>query len=213
MTPFDPKTVSYVTDMQMVRDAHPPMQKRASDKVLRALDGHCRAILALCPFCVIATAGGASGGLDVSPRGDPAGFIRVLNDHHILLPDRIGNNRFDNYANLMEDPRVALLAIIPGMSETLRINGRARITNDEDLLADSAVQGRAPKFGLLIEVEEAFLHCAKAINRGKLWDHTTHIDRNTALPSYSQMLADQVDGLSLDQSLAMDADMKKRGLY
>ncbi|MEM1307514.1 MAG: MSMEG_1061 family FMN-dependent PPOX-type flavoprotein, partial [Pseudomonadota bacterium] len=210
---FDPAAVSYITDLDVVRAAHPPMQKRAADKVLARLDEHCRAILALCPFCVIATSGGRTGGLDVSPRGDPPGFIRVLDATHVLLPDRIGNNRFDNYANLMEDPRVALLALIPGMAETLRINGRARITDDDALLADSAVQGRPPKFGLLITVEEAFLHCAKAVNRGKLWEPGAQIDRTAALPSYSQMLADHVDGLTLDQSLAMDAEMKKRGLY
>ena len=210
---FNPTEISYVDRIETVRAANPPMQKRASDKVLDRLDGHCRAILELAPFCVIATGGGADGGLDVSPRGDPPGFIRVLDECHLLLPDRIGNNRFDNYANLFTDPRIGMLVLVPGMAETLRINGTARVTDDADLLAGSAVQGRAPKLGLVITVAEAFLHCAKAINRGGLWDPTKQIDRNTALPSYSQMLADQVDGLSLEQSLDMDAEMKRRGLY
>lgn len=214
---FDPDTISYVDAIATVRDAHPTMQKRASDKVLKRLDVHCRAILELAPFCMIATGGWGVGedavGLDVSPRGDPPGFIRVLDDRHILLPDRIGNNRFDTYANLFADPRIGMLVLVPGMAETLRINGTARVTDDAELLAPSAVQGRAPKVGLVITVAEAFLHCAKAINRGGLWDPTKQIDRAAALPSYSKMLADQVDGMSLEQSLEMDADMQKRGLY
>lgn len=208
---FDLSRVSFVTTIDHVRERHPKMQKRASDKVLNRLDRHCKAILELSPFCVVATAG--PDGLDVSPRGDPPGFLRVLDDHHLLLPDRIGNNRFDNYANLFANPQIGMLVLVPGVSETLRINGRARVTDDEALLADSAVQGRPPRVGLLIHVEEAFLHCAKALNRAGLWDPTRQIDRDAALPSYSEMLADQVDGLSLTQSLEMDAEMKKRGMY
>ncbi|MEO0729777.1 MAG: MSMEG_1061 family FMN-dependent PPOX-type flavoprotein [Pseudomonadota bacterium] len=210
---FDPDAVSYVDQIDDVRANHPKMQKRAADKVLDRLDTHCRSILALSPFCVISTAGGADGGLDVSPRGDPPGFIRVLDDRHVLLPDRIGNNRFDNYANLFADPRIAMLILVPGMSETLRINGRARVTDDAALLEQSAVHGRAPRVGLLIRVEEAYLHCAKALNRAGIWKAESQIDRDAALPSYSEMLADHVDGLSLEQSLEMDADMKARGLY
>lgn len=209
--PFDPAKISYVTSIDSVRERHPKMQKRASDKVLDRLDHHCRAILALSPFCVVATAG--PGGVDVSPRGDPPGFLRVLDDRHVLLPDRIGNNRFDNYTNLFANPQIGMLVLVPGMSETLRINGRARVTDDEALLSDSSVQGRSPKVGLLIAVEEAFLHCAKALNRAGLWDPSRQIDRDAALPSYSEMLADQVAGLTLDQSLEMDAEMKKRGMY
>jgi len=208
---FDPAAVSYVSAIDVVRDRHPKMQKRAADKVLNHLDTHCRAILELAPFCVIATTGHS--GVDVSPRGDPPGFIRVLDDRHVLVPDRIGNNRFDNYANLFETPRIGMLVLVPGMSETLRINGTARVTDDEALLADSAVQGKAPRVGLLVHVEEAFLHCAKALNRAKLWDPAAQIDRATALASYSQMLADHVEGLSLEQSLQMDAEMKARGMY
>ncbi|MEL6299204.1 MAG: MSMEG_1061 family FMN-dependent PPOX-type flavoprotein [Pseudomonadota bacterium] len=208
--PFDPAAISWVEAINDVRARHPKMQKRAADKVLDHLDAHCRAILALSPFCVMATSG--PGGLDVSPRGDPPGFLRPLDEKHVLLPDRIGNNRFDGVANLFADPRVALLVLVPGMSETLRINGTARVTDDAKLLEPSAVQGRAPTIGIVVRVDEAFLHCAKALNRSRLWDRDAQIDRGV-LPSYSQMLADHVDGLTLEQSLAMDADMKARGLY
>jgi PPOX class probable FMN-dependent enzyme len=160
---------------------------------------------------VIATRG--PDGLDVSPRGDPPGFLRALDAKHILLPDRIGNNRFDNYANLFADPSIGMLVMIPGMSETLRINGKARVTDDAALLAESTVQGRAPQVGLLITVEEAFLHCAKALNRAGLWKPESQIDRDAALASYTEMLADQVEGLTLEQSHEMDKIMKARGMY
>lgn len=208
---FDPENVSYVASIDDVRDQHPKMQKRASDKVLKSLDKHCLDILKLAPFCVIATRG--PDGLDVSPRGDPPGFLRALDANHVLLPDRIGNNRFDNYANLFADPAIGILVMIPGMSETLRINGTARVTDDVALLAESAVQGRSPKVGLLVHVEEAFLHCAKALNRAGLWRPESQIDRDTALASYTEMLADQVDGLTLVQSRDMDKIMKARGMY
>jgi PPOX class probable FMN-dependent enzyme len=208
---FDPQAVSYVTSIEEIRARHPKMQKRASDKVLPALDRHCLAILELAPFCVIATRG--PDGLDVSPRGDPPGFLRALDAKHILLPDRIGNNRFDNYANLFADPSIGMLVMIPGMSETLRINGKARVTDDAALLAESTVQGRAPQAGLLITVEEAFLHCAKALNRAGLWKPESQIDRDAALASYTEMLADQVEGLTLEQSHEMDKIMKARGMY
>jgi len=183
---------------------------RASGKVLRSLDGHCRAILARATFCIIGTQGPE--GADVSPRGDPAGFVRVLDDRHLLLPDRIGNNRFDCFGNLFTNPRVGVLFLVPGMAETLRINGMARITDDAALLLSSERQGRVPKVGLLIEVKEAYLHCAKAINRAALWDPAKHIDR-AELPTYAQMLADQVQGLSLEESERQGEEMARRGMY
>ncbi|NJO34724.1 MAG: pyridoxamine 5'-phosphate oxidase family protein [Rhodospirillales bacterium] len=196
--------------MDVVRDNHPKPMSRATGKVLHKLDRHCRAILSHCTFCVMGTQG--PDGADVSPRGDPAGFVRVLDDSHILLPDRIGNNRFDSYTNLFHNPQVGLLFLVPGMGETLRINGIARVTDDAALLAASAVQGRSPKFGLLIEVKQAYLHCAKAINRAKLWDPSQHIDRSK-LPSYGDMLADHVAGLTPAESERQGAEMARRGMY
>ena len=209
-TDFDPAKISYVERMDAVRERHPKVMSRASGKVLTKLDEHCRRILQLSTFCVIGTQG--PDGADVSPRGDPAGFVRVLDDRHILLPDRIGNNRFDSYANLFENPKVGLLFLVPGMSETLRINGSARVTDDVALLAASAVQARAPKVGLLIEVTEAYLHCAKAINRSGLWDPSKHIDRRV-LPSYTDMLAAHVEGLTAEESNRQNEEMARRGMY
>jgi PPOX class probable FMN-dependent enzyme len=207
---FDPSKISYVAAMEDVRDRHPKAMTRATGKVLRRLDKHCRAILQRSTFCVMGTQG--HDGADVSPRGDPAGFVRVLDDRHLLLPDRIGNNRFDSYANVFTNPQVGLLFLVPGMAEILRINGLARVTDDAALLAASTMQGRAPKVGLLIEVREAYLHCAKAINRAALWDPSKHIDR-TELPSYGEMLVDHVEGLTREESERQGAEMVKRGMY
>ena len=207
---FDPTRISYVATIEDLRGLHPKPMSRASGKVLRSLDRHCRAILARATFCVIGTQGPE--GADVSPRGDPAGFVRVLDDRHVLLPDRIGNNRFDSFGNLFTNPRVGVLFLVPGMAETLRINGTARITDDAALLLSSERQGRVPKVGLLIEVKEAYLHCAKAINRAALWDPAKHIDR-AELATYAQMLADQVQGLSLEESERQGEEMARRGMY
>jgi hypothetical protein len=208
---FDPTRVRFVASVDDVRARHPAMMSRASGKILPALDRHCRAILDHATFCVVSTQDRA-GRADASPRGDPAGFVRVLDDRHLLLPDRIGNNRFDSIANLFENPAIGVMFLVPGMAEVLRINGRGRVTDDADLLAGSAVQGRAPRIAILIEVQEAFLHCAKAINRAGLWDGSRHIDRAT-LPSYGDMLADQVAGLTREESDRQGAEMARRGMY
>ncbi|MDX2205697.1 MAG: pyridoxamine 5'-phosphate oxidase family protein [Hyphomicrobiaceae bacterium] len=209
-TAFDPSRISYVASFEEVRARHPEPMTRATGKVLARLDRHCKAMIARSTFCVISTFGPS--GADVSPRGDPAGFVRVLDDQHLLLPDRIGNNRFDTMGNLFSNPAVGMLFLIPGMAEILRVNGTARVTDDAGLLAASTVQGRAPKVGLLVTVGEAYLHCAKAINRAGLWDATRHIDR-AALPSYGDMLAEQVEGLTREESERQGAEMARRGMY
>jgi len=207
---FDPTKISYVATMEDLRELHPKPMSRASGKVLRNLDSHCLAILARSTFCIIGTQGPE--GADVSPRGDPAGCVRVLDDRHLLLPDRIGNNRFDSLGNLFTNARIGMLFLVPGMAETLRINGLARITDDAELLASSQRQGRVPKVGLLIEIKEAYLHCAKAINRAALWDPSKHIDR-AELPTYAKMLADQVQGLTREESDRQGEEMARRGMY
>jgi PPOX class probable FMN-dependent enzyme len=207
---FDPSAISYLAVIEDVRARHPAPMSRATDKVITRLDRHCRAIIARAPFVVIATHG--SKGADVSPRGDPAGFVRVLDDRHVLLPNRIGNNRFDSMENIFETGDIGMLFMVPGMAEVLRINGAARITDDAALLAGSAVQGRAPGIGVLVEVKEAYLHCAKAINRAGLWDPSRRIDRNE-LPSYGAMLVDHCEGLTPEESERQGAEMARRGMY
>lgn len=205
-----PDDTSFITDEITLRALHLKPMSRATDKVLRHLDQHCRAIIALSPFCVISTQG--PGGADVSPRGDPPGFVRVLDERHLLVPDRVGNNRLDNMANILSNPAVGLLFLVPGMGETLRINGHARITNDKRLLEPSTMQGRAPAVGLVVEVREAFLHCAKALSRSDLWNAAKQIDRDI-LPTYGQMLTDHCEGLSSEESERQGKIMAERGLY
>lgn len=205
-----PPDVSFVTQEDALRAMHPAVLSRAGEKVLPRLDRHARAILSLSPFVVLASQGPR--GADVSPRGDPPGFVRVIDDEHVLMPDRVGNNRFDSFANVLRDPKVGLLVLVPGMGEALRINGSARVTDDARLLVDSAVNGRAPRIGLLISVEEVFLHCAKAVTRAGLWDPSRYIDRS-ALPSYSDMLVDQIASLTREESEWQGAEMARRGLY
>lgn len=205
-----PSDTRFITDEAALRALHPAPMSRATDKVLRALDTHCRSILALSPFCVIATQG--PGGADVSPRGDPPGFLRVLDDRTLLLPDRVGNYRLDCYVNILANPRIGMLVLVPGMNEALRINGTARITDDERLLAPSVVAGRVPRMGLVIAVEEAFLHCPKALVRSALWETQNRIDRSV-LPSYAAMLLDHVKGLTAEENDRQTKVMAERGLY
>jgi PPOX class probable FMN-dependent enzyme len=146
-----------------------------------------RAMIAASPFFALATSG--PDGLDCSPRGDPAGFVRVLDSKTIVIPDRRGNNRIDSLRNLIHDPRVALLFLIPGVSETLRIMGRATISTDPDLCASFAMQGKAPRSVLVVAVERVFFQCAKAIVRSKLWDPASRVERST-LPTSGSILAE-----------------------
>jgi uncharacterized protein len=138
------------------------------------------------PFLCVATVA-PDGGLDVSPRGDGAGFVRILDDRTLLIPERPGNRIADTFINLLADPRVALLFLIPGVGDTFRVNGRAVITDDAELLAPSAVEGKPPKLGLLVSIEEAYTHCPKAMIRSDLWNPARHIDRS-ALPSSGAIL-------------------------
>ena len=205
-----PDDLSLITDEAALRALHHAPLSRATDKVLTALDKHCRAVIERAPFCVIATQG--PNGADVSPRGDPPGFVQILDDRTVLLPDRVGNNRLDGMANLLTNPRIGMLFLVPGMNETLRINGTARITDDSRLLEPCAVQGKPPKVGLLISVEEAFLHCGKALIRSGLWKLETQIDRSE-LPTYAEMLRDHVEGLTDAENERQSKIMADRGLY
>ena len=134
------------------------------------------------PFVCVATAS-ADGGMDVSPRGDPAGFVRVIEDHTLLLPERPGNRLADTLVNLLGDPRIALLFLIPGVGDTFRVNGTALITDDQELLAASAVEGKVPRLGILVTVAEAYTQCPKALLRSDLWNPARHVARSELPPS------------------------------
>jgi uncharacterized protein len=138
------------------------------------------------PFVVIATAH-PDGGLDVSPKGDPAGFVRILDEQTLLLPDRPGNRIADSLTNLLADDRIALLFLIPGVGDTFRVNGRAAIIDDAELLAPCAVEGKVPKLGVLVTIAEAYTHCSKAVIRSDLWNPERHLERSQ-LPSSGEIL-------------------------
>ncbi|HVU40247.1 MAG TPA: pyridoxamine 5'-phosphate oxidase family protein [Xanthobacteraceae bacterium] len=150
-----------------------------------------RKLIEAAPFCVVATCGPE--GLDCSPRGDPPGFIRVLDAHTLVVPDRRGNNRIDSLRNLVRDPRISLLFLIPGVGETMRVNGRAVISTDPKLTQSFAMNGKVPKCVLVVTVERAYFQCTKAIIRSKLWDPASIVDRKS-LPTPGSILAELTDG-------------------
>lgn len=180
-------------------------------KRLDRLDVHCRALIAASPFVVLGTSD-AAGNQDVSPRGDPPGFVKVLDDTHLLLPDRPGNKLLDSLQNVLANPKVGLLFMVPGMNETLRVNGTAEVVTDPDLLSACAVDGKAPPSGLKVAVQEAYLHCAKAFIRSKLWDPSRHVDRGS-FPTLGRMLADQIAGLDADKLDKTVEDAYRTRLY
>lgn len=167
-----------------------PPSERARLKVQRALDEHMRRFIALSPFVCLGSS--SPDGADVTPRGDQPGFVHVLDDHTLLMPDWPGNNRLDTLTNIEANPLVGLLFLVPGFSESLRVNGVAETSLDPALLERWTVNGKHPRSVLRISVREAFLHCGKAILRSKLWDESAKVDRSV-LPSYGQMLKDQTD--------------------
>jgi PPOX class probable FMN-dependent enzyme len=164
-------------------DVYPPAKAKETDHITPAY----RKLIAAAPFFALASSG--PGGLDCSPRGDPAGFVRVTDEKTLLIPDRRGNNRIDTLRNIVHDPRVALLFLIPGVSETLRVMGRVTISTDPELCASFAMQGKAPRSVLVVAVEKVFFQCAKAIVRSKLWDPSTQVERST-LPTSGKILAE-----------------------
>jgi uncharacterized protein len=177
-----------ITDPAAMRALYGETSYLAQRKVLRTLDRHARAFIALSPFVVLATANEA-GQVDASPRGDAPGFVRVLDETSLLLPDRPGNNRLDSFANVLSTSGVGLLFFVPGIDETLRVNGAARLATDEDLLAPSAVGGKLPRAVLLVTVAEVFFHCGKALKRARLWDPSRHQPRQ-AFPSLGRVIAE-----------------------
>jgi hypothetical protein len=159
-------------------------------KILRSLDTHCRAFIERSPFVAVATMG-ADGRADVSPRGDPVGFVRILDDRTLAIPERPGNRLIDTLRNTADTGAVGLLFLVPGVGETLRVNGKGYVTDDAALLATMEVNGRTPLLAIVVEIEEAFLHCAKAFIRSRLWDPAVQIDRKE-LPTLAQMIHDQL---------------------
>ncbi|HYI16777.1 MAG TPA: pyridoxamine 5'-phosphate oxidase family protein [Thermomicrobiales bacterium] len=196
-----------VTSIEQLREiiVEPPSDSIVIRKQIAMLDEHCRTIINASPFVLLSTAN-ADGQCDVTPRGDGPGFVHILDERTLVVPDRPGNRRIDSMRNIIDNPHAGLLFLVPGMDETLRVNGRALLTNDRDLLGQMAVKGKTPQLGIIVEVEEVFFHCARAFRRAKLWEADTWPDRET-LPTLGQIIADQTkpEGFTsedLDRSLA-----------
>jgi uncharacterized protein len=181
-----------ICDEQTLRSLFPPTHTLAKIKALDHLDVHAKAFVARSPFLCIGTQT-PDGRADVSPRGDPTGFVKILDDRTLLIPDRPGNNRLDTLANIIANPVVGLLFMVPGFDETLRVNGTAKLTRDPDLLAQLAVNDRQPTLAIVVSVDEVFLHCAKAFRRSRLWDPAERQDRSK-MPSLLKILLDQTTG-------------------
>jgi uncharacterized protein len=178
-----------ITDLAALRAHFGPASELVARKCLPRLERYSRMFIALSPFLVLATAD-SDGNADASPRGDAPGFVQVLDDTALLLPDRPGNRRVDSFSNVLANPGVGLLFFIPGIDETLRVNGRASIVTDAAVLGPLAAQGKVPGTGLRIAVEEVFFHCGKALIRSKLWDPARHIARKE-FPSLGRIVAEQ----------------------
>jgi uncharacterized protein len=183
--------VTDIRDEAVLREVIGTPTELVLTKIADRLNELTRQFVERSPFVVVAT-GRPDGGLDVSPRGDPAGFVRILDERTLVLPDRPGNKLADTLTNLLRDDRIALLFLIPGVNDTFRVNGRARIVDDPELLADSEVEGKAPQLGVLVEVEEAYTQCPKALLRSELWNPERHIDRSE-LPTSGEILRTVAD--------------------
>ena len=200
-----------IEDVGEIRALYGPAGERAVKKQLTRLDHYCRAFIARSPFLVIASAD-PSGRCDASPKGDAPGFVQVLDDTTLLIPDRLGNNRVDTIGNLVACPGVGLIFFVPGVNETLRVNGRARVTTDPALLEPAAVNGKAPRSAILIAAEEIYFHCGKALIRSDLWNPDKRVARGE-WPSLGRILADQIGGMSVEESERATAESYRTRLY
>ena len=180
-----------ITDLAALETLYGEPVPASIAKEVPALTPGYRALIEASPFFVLATSG--PGGLDASPRGDEPGFVRVADDRTLLIPDRRGNNRIDSLRNILADPRVGLLFLVPGLNETLRVNGRAVIDTDQDLCESFAVDGKAPKSVVVVTIETVFFQCSRALLRSHLWDPAAQVPR-TSLPSVGSLLAEASAG-------------------
>ena len=192
-----------ITDERSLRSLFEATHTLAALKGLDSLDTHAQAFIRRSPFLCIGTQD-LDGKADVSPRGDPAGFVKILDQHTLAIPDRPGNNRLDSLANILANPSVGLLFVIPGFDDTLRVNGQASLVTDPELLGSMSVRDRIPKLAVVVKVSEVFMHCAKAFRRSHLWN-PDHFQDRSEMPSLMKILLDQTIGAPSD-----DDEMRKR---
>lgn len=192
MSDFEIEDQFVITDEQSLRNLFKPVHALAALKCLPVLDVHAQAFIRRSPFLCIGTQN-TDGRADVSPRGDPVGFVKILDEHTLAIPDRPGNNRLDSLVNILANPSVGLLFIIPGFDDTLRVNGRASLVTDPRILQSMSVHERVPTLAIVVRVREVFLHCAKAFRRSHLWS-PEHFQDRAGMPSLSKMLLDQTTG-------------------
>lgn len=192
-----------VTNEEALRALFEATHDLAIQKHQTALGRHAQEFIRRSPFLCIGTQD-LNGKADVSPRGDPRGFVRILDERTLAIPDRPGNNRLDSLVNILANPSVGLMFVIPGFDDTLRVNGHATLTTDPDLLDSMSVNGRTPKIAIVVEVKGVFMHCAKAFRRSRLWD-PEHFQDRTEMPSLIKIILDE----TTDAPLA-EAEMRKR---
>ena len=178
-----------IDSKETLRALYPPAKERSLRKQIGHLDRHCRRFVELSPFVVLAS-GSTQGHFDASPRGGEPGFVKAPDSATLLIPDAPGNNRLDTLENIVGTGRIGLLFMNPGMDETLRVNGKARLSDDAGMLAPFANEKRTPSLVIEVKVEDVYLHCAKALMRSKLWSADSKVERSV-LPTMGQMLNDQ----------------------
>ena len=193
-----------ISTHEALRDVVGEASERTAKKVLGHIDEHARTLIAHSPFCLLATSA-PDGSCDVSPRGDPAGSVLVLDEKTLVLADRPGNKLVDSFRNILDNPHAGLLFLIPGMNETLRVNGRATIVSDAPFFDDLVVQGKRPRLAIVIEVRELYMHCAKAFLRSSLWQPETWPERSE-LPTLGCILRDQLNLTATADQLDADLD-------
>lgn len=182
--------MTVIENMEQLRAMYLPAKERAVKKQMPRLDQHCKNFLKHVRFAVLSTCD-ADGNMDASPRGGEAGFIKAIDDYTVIIPDWTGNNRLDTFTNILATRRIGAIFLVPGVDEALRINGAASLRNDEAFTSLCEVNGRFPKLVVHIAVKEAYLHCAKAIMRGQLWQPEAKVERKV-LPTMNEMLRDQI---------------------
>jgi uncharacterized protein len=201
-----------VSSRERLREIMGMPNHRVASKVIDHIDDICRRFIAASPFTVIATRG-KDGRLDQSPKGDPAGFVTVLDEKTLAIPDRMGNNRIDTFENVLDNPEVGLIFLIPGYGYTLRVSGTGKIVRDDGLQERLAVHGRKPKLVLVVNVEEAFMHCAKCMARSNLWQPEKWPDLNSVPSLAEAMVAHAKLSLSHGEMQAIIDDSFKNRMY